>query len=159
MGLPRYSDRPINSKYFLVLYLELSHLVPLGLALDQGVNDRWGFLQQGWEEFLGSPEVIGVDVSFCRVVLEGLDEQVFLRVVGAAVPIEEEVALFGAGSLGKFRNTLAEIFHVLGQRTETNVNQNHASDGTEDFLQFGRGKPAPAMAPTTLPLLFDADHS
>lgn len=114
----------------LVLYAELCHLIPFGLAWDQGIDDGRGFQQQGWEQFLRVLEVLGVHVWLCSVVLECLDEDVFVGVILVAVPVEEDVALFSAGGLGEFVDLLAEVFCVLGLWAEANVNQNHMTNRT-----------------------------
>ena len=69
-------------------------------------------------------------LRFSGIVLECFDQDVLARVVGVAVPLEEEVALFRAGGLRELGDELAEILGVLGQGTETDVDQNHGTQST-----------------------------
>ncbi len=51
--------------------------------------------------------MLALHVGDSGVVPEGLDEQVLVRVIGVAEPVEAEVALFGAGGVGEVGDDLA----------------------------------------------------
>ena len=92
-----------------LLHLELSHLVPLGLARNEGVDDGRGLHEVLRDVIAGLHKVVGLDVCFGSVVLEALDEDVNVVLISGAVPLEEEVAVLREGGVGEIRDELAEV--------------------------------------------------
>ena len=71
--------------------LELSEPVPV-VVLHEDVADQRCLGDVRRQLGLRAPEVLAGDVRLGGVVLEGLDEDVLVRVVDVAGPLEEQVA-------------------------------------------------------------------
>ncbi len=70
--------------------------------------------------------MLRIDVRFGGVIVERLDEEVFVRVLFAAVPVEEDAAFLGTGGVCELSHLLAEVLDVFGRGAEANVDENHA---------------------------------
>lgn len=77
------------------------------------------------------------------VVLESLQQDVLIRVIGVAGPVEEEATFLGTGGLGVGSHLLAEVLDVLGLRTESDINQDHGSEDTQVWWNGASNRSAP----------------
>src|SRR4051794_11982870 len=109
---------------------QLPELGPLG-PLDGEVDDAGRLLEVGRQVGLRPLEVVGLHVRGGRVVLERLDEDVLLRVLEVAGPVEPEVAGLGAGGLGEAAGDLGPVVGVLGPDAEPGGDEDHGHTLTQ----------------------------
>src|SRR4051812_43622464 len=89
----------------VLIDLELGGLFPV-VALELHVADARGLGDVLRQLGLRALEVLAGDVGRRGIVLERLDEDVLVRSLDAAGPVEEQVAGLGAGGLGELLREL-----------------------------------------------------